>query len=337
MPPRSASRLLNASSRRGLFFHQPGVTSSPPLSPIADRHHQQLPNRLSLARLALQASCLSTHSSLGIFQPFGLPAAIDMPKRKTTASKSGGAATTTRQSKRNKTTTTTDPQPTPSPTMPPIPKAKEIFTPLPPSKTNRLLEPGPILLVSTGSVPDGTHNLMTLGFHSMISHSSPTLVGITLGPWDHSYSLLQKTKECVLCVPNVRMAEKVVDIGNLSAADLSDGETKWGRFGVEVVEGERVRAGLVGGEGVIGNLECEVEDERLVGGYHFWVVRVVKGWVSRENFRLDGEGVGGEEGDGDGDGGRMMHHRGDGSFFVGGREGVLDLRGRMTKWRMLQD
>ncbi|KAK0739532.1 hypothetical protein B0T21DRAFT_436465 [Apiosordaria backusii] len=323
MAARSASRLAHAPSRA--LFHQAGVTSflpsSQPLSPIADRSYQRrLHNRLSPARL--QISC-SFHSSLNLST---YPITRTMPKRKTTTTKSTAPS---RQSKRNKTTMspskTTPPSGTPSKT--PLPKAKEIFHPLPLSKTNRLLEPGPILLVSTGSVSDKTHNLMTLGFHSMISHSSPTLVGITLGPWDHSYSLLKKTKECVLCVPNVTIAEKVVDIGNVSASEMAEGESKWDRFGMEVVEGEKVGAGLVGGEGVIGNLECKVEDEGMVGRYNFWVLKVVRGWVNRENFEGNQTGGGGDKG-------RMMHHRGDGSFLEGG---VLDLRGRMVKWRMLQD
>ncbi|KAK4178746.1 hypothetical protein QBC36DRAFT_344350 [Triangularia setosa] len=337
MPARSALRIPFRSFPRSLF-HQPGVTSFPsqPLTPIADRsHQQQLQARPSRSRLRKFRPLHSCSSQV----PHHLTNII-MPKRKTTtAATKSDSAPPRRQSKRTKTATTSSSSSSSSPKMPPpkptttpssIPEAKEVFARLPPSQTNRLLEPGPILLVSTGSVKDGTHNLMTLGFHSMISHSSPTLVGITLGPWDHSFALLKQTKECVLCIPNVTIAEEVVDIGNISASDLPEGATKWDRFGLEVVQGEKVGCGLVGGDGVIGNLECVVEEEGMVGEYNFWVVKVVKGWVDKGNWERNGKGEGGDKG-------RMMHHRGDGSFFVGGREGVLDLRGRMGKWRMLQD
>ncbi|KAK4646221.1 hypothetical protein QC761_208530 [Podospora bellae-mahoneyi] len=321
MPARANLRIPFAPCRT--LFHQPRVTSylsSHPLSPIADKpHHQRLHNRLSL-RLHIHSSSFHTYSTLA--------SPLTMPKRKTTTTTTTTKPTTTRQSKRTKTTTPSSP-PSSHPAMSPLPKASSLFTPLPPSKTNRLLEPGPILLVSTGNPQTQTHNLMTLGFHTMISHSSPTLIGLTLGPWDHSYSLLSSSKECVLSIPNLTLAKTVVDIGNISSSDLPPSETKWDRFKLDPIQGEKVSCALVGGDGIIGNLECKVEDESLVKKYNFWVLRVVKGWVNEQNFRLDGTAV-------ETDKGKMMHHRGDGSFFVGGEE-VLDLRGRMTKWRMLQD
>lgn len=221
------------------------------------------------------------------------------------------------------------------------------FEHYPPAKVYRLLEPGPVLLVSTGSLAEGTHNVMTLGFHTVLQHESPPLLGITLGPWDASFALLQKHKQCVLAVPEAAMAALAVDIGNCSADDddLVDaaadsqsqpqsqspsatdegggrpGPGKWGRFGLEAVAARRVRPPLVGGGDVIANVECEVEDARMVRKYNLWVLRPVKAWLNPA--RRPGEG------------GRMFHHRGDGTFVVDGE--VLDLKERMTKWQILQD
>jgi hypothetical protein len=64
-----------------------------------------------------------------------------------------------------------------------------------------------------------------------------------------------------------------------------------------------------------------VEDDGMVERNNLWVLRVVKTWINKE--RMPGEG------------GRMLHHRGDGTFSVGGE--VLDLREGMVKWRMFQD
>lgn len=213
------------------------------------------------------------------------------------------------------------------------------FEHYPPAKVYRLLEPGPVLLVSTGSLAEGTHNVMTLGFHTVLQHESPPLLGITLGPWDASFALLQKHKQCVLAVPDVAMAALAVDVGNCSADDddLDDADShsqsppageggrvgpgKWGRFGLEAVTARRVRPPLVGGGDVIANVECVVEDARMVRKYNLWVLRPVKAWLNPA--RRPGEG------------GRMFHHRGDGTFVVDGE--VLDLKERMTKWQMLQD
>ncbi|KAJ5659590.1 hypothetical protein N7507_006041 [Penicillium longicatenatum] len=193
------------------------------------------------------------------------------------------------------------------------------FKPYPASKIYRLIEPGPILLVSTGSLPQRTHNLMTLGFHMMLQHETPALINICLGPWDASFALLSNTGSCVLAIPDVSIAESVVDIGNCSGDEVD----KWTKFGLEAIPAAKVEAPLVGGEGVIANIECVVHDRGMVDMYNLWVLRAVKAWVRKE-FEDEDRG-----------GGRMFHHRGDGSFVVDGD--VLDLKSRMVKWKEFQD
>jgi hypothetical protein len=56
------------------------------------------------------------------------------------------------------------------------------FSPYPVEKVYRLIEPGLVLLVTTGSLADGTHDIVTIGFHMMIQHESPALIGSSLGP-----------------------------------------------------------------------------------------------------------------------------------------------------------
>ncbi|KAJ4390658.1 hypothetical protein N0V93_004256 [Gnomoniopsis smithogilvyi] len=196
------------------------------------------------------------------------------------------------------------------------------FEHYPPTKVYRLIEPGPVLLVTTGSLKEGTHNVMTMGFHMVLQHEGPPLLGISLGPWDASFALLKKHRECVLAVPDVAMANTVVDIGNCSADDDDDMEgNKWTRFGLEALPARKVKAPLVGGPNVIANVECVVEDSTMVGKYAMWVLRPVKAWMNPEKRP--------------GEGGRMFHHRGDGTFVVDGE--VLDLKARMVKWLDSQD
>ncbi|RYP55156.1 hypothetical protein DL768_000150 [Monosporascus sp. mg162] len=200
------------------------------------------------------------------------------------------------------------------------------FEPYPPSKVYRLVEPGPVLLVTTGSLADSTHNVMTIGFHMVMQHESPPLLGITLGPWDASFAALKTRRECVLAVPSVEMAGVVVDVGNCSADDQDDagektGSGKWQRFGLKALPAAKVKAPLVGGPDVIANIECVVEDTRMVSRYSMWVLRPVKAWLNPQKKP--------------GEGGRMFHHRGDGTFVVDGE--VLDLKHRMVKWQEFQD
>lgn len=194
------------------------------------------------------------------------------------------------------------------------------FDPYPASKVYRLIEPGPVLLVTTGSLADSTHNVMTIGFHMVMQHESPPLIGISLGPWDASFAALKKQRECVLAVPSVEMAEVVVDVGNCSADD-DDETSKWERFGLDAVPAGRVKAPLVGGSHVIANIECVVEDTKMVSKYSMWVLKPVKAWINPDKMP--------------GKGGKMFHHRGDGTFVVDGD--ILDLKDRMVKWQEFQD
>ncbi len=125
---------------------------------------------------------------------------------------------------------------------------------LPAEKAYRILEAGPVILVSTRGT-DGRTNLMTAGFHMMMQHAPP-LVGVIIGPWDYSYQALSDTGECVLAVPPAGMAKAVVDIGNCS------GETddKFARFGLTPVAAQSVRAPLV--DKCLANLECRVVDDK---------------------------------------------------------------------------
>ncbi|KAI8959005.1 hypothetical protein F5Y11DRAFT_334425 [Daldinia sp. FL1419] len=189
------------------------------------------------------------------------------------------------------------------------------FETYPPSRVFRLVEPGPVLLVTTGSLADSTHNVMTIGFHMVMQHESPPLIGICLGPWDASFAALKKNRECVLAVPDVEMAGVVVDIGNCSADEEEEPSGKWQRFGLEACPAAKVKAPLVGGSNVIANIECVVEDTKMVSKYSMWVLKAVKAWLNPSKKP--------------GEGGRMFHHRGDGTFAVDGE--VIDLKDRMVK------
>jgi flavin reductase (DIM6/NTAB) family NADH-FMN oxidoreductase RutF len=163
---------------------------------------------------------------------------------------------------------------------------------------------------------------MTIGFHMVIQHKAPPLIGISLGPWDASFTALKEQRQCVLTVPSVEIAEVVVDIGNCSKNDEDLKETsKWDRFGLDALPAEKVKAPLVGGAHVIANIECVVKDTKMVASYGMWVLEPVKAWIN-PNMKP-------------GEGGKMFHHRGDDTFVVDGE--ALDLKDRMVKLQEFQD
>lgn len=185
-----------------------------------------------------------------------------------------------------------------------------MFDEIPPEKAYRILESGPIVMVSTRSHA-GEANLMTMGFHMMISHAPP-LVGAVIGPWDHSQTALLETGECVLAVPTVDLAETVVDIGNCSGDEID----KFEHFGLTPLPAQSVGAPLVAE--CWANLECRIADDGWLNRYDMVVLEVQRIWVDTKRRER-----------------RLIHHQGDGRFSVDGE--TMDLGERMVKWRYLMD
>ena len=75
------------------------------------------------------------------------------------------------------------------------------------SRVYQLLEPGPVVLVTT--MRRGRANIMTQSWHTMMEFEPP-LVGCVISGCNHSFDALVATKECVLNIPSVELAKQVV-------------------------------------------------------------------------------------------------------------------------------
>jgi flavin reductase (DIM6/NTAB) family NADH-FMN oxidoreductase RutF len=95
---------------------------------------------------------------------------------------------------------------------------------LPLSKAYRFIEPGPVVLVTTAD--EKRANLMTMSWH-MVMDFTP-LIGCIIGPWDYSFTALSTNRECVIAIPTVDLASKVVKIGNCSGDEID----KFNAFGL---------------------------------------------------------------------------------------------------------
>jgi len=177
------------------------------------------------------------------------------------------------------------------------------------SKVYRFLEPGPVVLVTTAY--KGSTNIMTMSYYMIIQDASEDgsvpLIGCSIGPWDHSFTALCATGECVIAVPTVDLASKVVEIGNCSGDDVD----KFDAFGLTPVSAEKVKSPLVAE--CLANLECRLSDNSLVHKYNLFILEVVKAWTDPERKER-----------------RMIHHNGDGTFVVDGR--TINLKKKMVKW-----
>lgn len=164
----------------------------------------------------------------------------------------------------------------------------------PVAEVRRFLEPGPIVLVSSGR--RGRTNIMTLGWHTAMEFT-PALVGCVISSANHSFAMIRRSKECVINLPTVELAPTVVKIGNCSGAD-SD---KFAAFKLTAVPAARVKAPLIGE--CYASFECRLADARLVQRYNFFIFEVVKAHVATVP-RLP----------------RTIHYRGGGAFMISGTE-----------------
>ncbi len=179
-------------------------------------------------------------------------------------------------------------------------------TDFPVGDIRRFIEPGPIVLVS--SAWKGERNIMTMGWH-MVMEFSPSLVGCYIWTENHSFDLIRKSKECVINIPTIEIANTVVAIGNSSGRDLDKFET----FKLTAIPATKVNAPLIGE--CYANLECRLYDNRLIKKYSLFVWEVVKAHTATRPRHP-----------------KTIHYQGDGQFMVAG--GQRNLR-RKFKPEML--
>jgi flavin reductase (DIM6/NTAB) family NADH-FMN oxidoreductase RutF len=172
---------------------------------------------------------------------------------------------------------------------------------LPLSKVYQLLEPGPVVLLTT--THKGHANVMSLSWHMMVEFEPP-LIACVISNADHSFTALRKTKECVIALPALELAQIVVGIGNCSGRDVD----KFKRFGLTQAPAKCVAPPLVAD--CFANLECKVVDTHLVNKFNLFVLEVLKAWHNPAQKNP-----------------KTIHHHGYGRFAVDGE--MIKLKSKM--------
>ena len=162
--------------------------------------------------------------------------------------------------------------------------------PLP--KVYGLLEPGPVVMVTTAG--KDKMNIMTMSWHTMIDFEPP-LIGCVISNRNYTFDILKTTGNCVINIPTVELAEKVVGCGNTSGRDVD----KFKAFHLMPAAASCVKAPLI--DECYANLECKVVDARMVTKYNFFILEVIKAWIDRSSKEP-----------------RTIHHLGRGAFMVDG-------------------
>jgi len=158
------------------------------------------------------------------------------------------------------------------------------------SKSFTLIEPGPVVLVTTHGA-DG-NNIMTVSW-TMVLDFTPVFA-ITTGEWNYSYAALCRQRECVIAIPTVDMLDTVVGIGTCSGKDTD----KFSRFKLTPLRGTVVKAPLI--RECLANIECRVVD--IVRKHDIVVLEGVAACIDAGRKER-----------------RTVHAVGDGTFIVDGR------------------
>lgn len=168
-------------------------------------------------------------------------------------------------------------------------------------KVYGLLEPGPVVLLTTQR--EGKANVMTMSWHVMLEFEPP-LVGCVVSDRNYTFEILRDTQECVINIPTAELAKKVVACGNVSGRSVD----KFKKYGLTMQPAASVEAPLIAE--CYANLECRVVDPKMVENYCFFVLEVVQAWIDPATKWP-----------------RTMHHRGMGEFMIAGKR--LKLRSKM--------
>jgi flavin reductase (DIM6/NTAB) family NADH-FMN oxidoreductase RutF len=159
------------------------------------------------------------------------------------------------------------------------------------SKAFMLLEPGPVVLVTTHD--GGKDNIMTISW-TMVMDFTPVFA-ITTGEWNHSFAALRKNRECVIAIPTIDLLDKVVGIGTCSGADTD----KFAKFGLTPVPAKLVKPPLI--KECFANMECKVID--IISKHNIVVLEAVAAYTDTARKER-----------------RTVHAVGNGTFIVDGEK-----------------
>jgi flavin reductase (DIM6/NTAB) family NADH-FMN oxidoreductase RutF len=178
---------------------------------------------------------------------------------------------------------------------------RRALKPIPLSEVYQLIEPGPVVMLSTAH--RGRANVMTMSWHMMVEFEPPLIACVVSGA-NHSFTALRASRQCVIAIPARKLASKVVKVGNTSGRDTD----KFEAFGLTPLPASQVKAPLIAE--CFANLECKVADTRLVRAYNLFILEVVAAWRDPAQKHP-----------------KTIHHHGYGRFVVDGPS--IRLKSRM--------
>jgi flavin reductase (DIM6/NTAB) family NADH-FMN oxidoreductase RutF len=149
-------------------------------------------------------------------------------------------------------------------------------------KPHRPVYPTPAGLITSVDAA-GKPNIITLGEVFNISISRPVILGVAIRKERYSHGLISETREYVVNLPTVDIAEKVLSCGRVSGRDVD----KLKRFGLTPLPATIVKPPLIAECPV--NIECKVTGIQVIGDHDLFLGEVVAQHVDEDVLDENGK------------------------------------------------
>ncbi len=156
-------------------------------------------------------------------------------------------------------------------------------------KAGNMVVPAPAALVSC-ALPDGTPNLITIGWCGNIN-TNPPMLSISIRPERYSYGIIEQSGEFVCNLPSLAIAREVDYCGVVSGRDID----KFAQTGLTPFAMEGVGCPAVVECPI--NIACKVKQVMALGSHSLFLAEVVEVAVNDAcvdrtgKFRLDQAGL----------------------------------------------
>lgn len=146
-----------------------------------------------------------------------------------------------------------------------------------PGQAYRLLNPGPVVIVSVGDGADD--NLFSVTW-VMPVRKSPGMVALLSGKRHYSWDFIARTGELGINIPEAAVADAVLGCGSVSGRKEPD---KFSRFGLSRQPARQIKAPLVAE--CVANLECRVAQVHDMGASALVVAQILEAVAHPDHFR----------------------------------------------------
>lgn len=144
-----------------------------------------------------------------------------------------------------------------------------------PQYANRMLNPGPVVLVTTHL--KGQPNIMAAAWVTPMSFDPPIL-GVCVSPRRYTHEFIVKTEQFVINIPTIDLIKQVHYCGSVSGRDVD----KLKQTGLTLTDPITMQTPLI--EECIGHVECGVINAYDIGDHTLFVAQAVAVQVEKEAF-----------------------------------------------------